>query len=506
MTGQVLFTAVATGNITVSLANPAATQSFTLSGSSTTELATNLAASINSAAIATRRSTAQVDGSTVFIYTESDLASETALATTAVSGVTLTQFAVNNTRAEVFLRVVGDDTTSGITERILSSFALFYKYEEGLTGVASNGLDDVSDILRSNHLANSTDADRGYGQAGRGIVLLNNASTPVNTEIALDANNNITIGGTAPITTNGAVEFDTLVANASGIFVPGASSSAGGTSQRIAQQTTAGNYTWTCPADVTEVVFTISGGGGGGGGGASDNSSGAGTVGGGGGGAGGGYIFEQSVEGLMPSEVYTVVVGTAGSAGGTGGGAGNGGAGGAGGTSSINGTFYSNSNITLSCGGGGNGGGGNRANGGAGGGGTGGSVSGLEFFGTTIPSTQGGANGAAGGTGGASGSNATTMPYVATLGNTGLASGGGVDNGGVAGGGGGAGAGMNGAGNGGTGHNGGDHGGGGGGGGGGFTAGSGGGTGNDSTGGTGGTGGLGVMRITYISATEANIV
>jgi hypothetical protein len=88
---------------------------------------------------------------------------------------------------------------------------------------------------------------------------------------------------------------------------------------------TAGTYTWTAPAGVTEVYVEVAGGGGGGSGGVSGSSA----SGGGGGGAGG--VAEGFVA-VTPGSQYTVTVGAAGAAGSVGGGQG-----GVGGASSFNG-------------------------------------------------------------------------------------------------------------------------------------------------------------------------
>ena len=125
------------------------------------------------------------------------------------------------TSPTVRLFVTGDmDAAVGSPAALMTSTALFYADQLGIEGVNPNGLDDVNNILRSSHLVNGLNANASYGVAGRGVTLLNNASTPVNTEIALDANNNITIAGTAPITTNGATNNQILRSDSAGQFSP----------------------------------------------------------------------------------------------------------------------------------------------------------------------------------------------------------------------------------------------------------------------------------------------
>ena len=81
--------------------------------------------------------------------------------------------------------------------------------------------------------------------------------------------------------------------------------------QVVQTYTTAGSYTWRCPADVTSVTVECWGGGGGGGGAATTATSNHTR---GGGGAGGGYVKRTSYT-VTPGTVYTVYVGNGGSAG-----------------------------------------------------------------------------------------------------------------------------------------------------------------------------------------------
>ena len=126
------------------------------------------------------------------------------------------------------LRIVGDSNQglreTEVIEGLLVGFAMFYDQDGADVDSVPRTLDNVAEILRSNHLSNTETTTAGYGVAGRGVTLLNNAATPVNTEIALDANNNITIGtdGTfvTPITTNGATTGQILIADANGNFSP----------------------------------------------------------------------------------------------------------------------------------------------------------------------------------------------------------------------------------------------------------------------------------------------
>ena len=255
------------------------------------------------------------------------------------------------TSPTVRLFVTGDtDSGTGAPEIIMTSLALFYADELGIEGVNPNGLDDVNNILRSSHLVNTLTATAGYGAPGRGVVLLNNASTPVNTEIALDANNDITINGTAPIVTNGATENQVLVADSNGNFVPAdASGGGGGTVPFASVQTATGTSTtansnaispatgdagstaatWTCPTGVLNIFIEMAAGG-------SSGCASGGNV----GGVPGGY-YEGWI-GVTPGETYTLALGNAG--------AGTGGTNGRnGGPTTFNGTINSVSSVTLNC-------------------------------------------------------------------------------------------------------------------------------------------------------------
>ena len=209
----------------------------------------------------------------------------------------------------VRLFVTGDaDSGTGAPEIIMTSLALFYADQLGIEGVNPNGLDDLNDIIRGSHLVNPVNANASYGAAGRGVTLLNNAATPVNTEIALDANNNITVDGTAPITTNGATTGQILVANASGIFSPTDVSSGGGGLLQINSFLTAGSFTYTAPTSEDPIFIEVeaSGGGGGGNGGPIAVNNTLDPIGGSSGEYGKRYI--QVVSGTA----YTIVVGIAG--------------------------------------------------------------------------------------------------------------------------------------------------------------------------------------------------
>src|SRR5262247_954414 len=76
--------------------------------------------------------------------------------------------------------------------------------------------------------------------------------------------------------------------------------------------TTAGTFTWTCPAGVTSVQAEVWAGGGGGGAGNGVDT--------GGGGGGGGAYSKKNTIAVTPSTGYTVIVGAAGLAGTTSGG------------------------------------------------------------------------------------------------------------------------------------------------------------------------------------------
>ena len=195
--------------------------------------------------------------------------------------------------------------------------------------------------------------------------------------------------------------------------------------QVVQTYTTAGSYTWRCPADVTSVTVECWGGGGGGGGAAIPGSLNHTR---GGGGAGGGYVKRTSYT-VTPGTLYTVYVGNGGSAGST-----SGGAGGSGEAS-----YFIDFN-TISATGGNGGGGGTASNGthnGAGGtkksSGNVGADVGASFYGGSGASATGvfnnnsntgnsGASGASAGTG-ADGGNASgiTAGAVVTGGVAGVA-------------------------------------------------------------------------------------
>ena len=99
------------------------------------------------------------------------------------------------TNPSVRLLVIGDaDSAIGSPNPIMTSLALFYADELGIEGVNPNGLDDVNNILRSNHLQNTVTATAGYGVPGRGIVLLDTAGT--NKELSISSNDKLRIDGT----------------------------------------------------------------------------------------------------------------------------------------------------------------------------------------------------------------------------------------------------------------------------------------------------------------------
>lgn len=113
----------------------------------------------------------------------------------------------------------------------------------------------------------------------------------------------------------------------------------------VFSRTTAGSYTWTCPANTTLVLIQAVGGGGGGGGGNAYTGA---------GGLGGNYF--QGVFNVTPGTTYTIQVGAGGIAGGGGGGGAPGGNGGS--------TYIQLSGITpTALGGTGGGSGGNSATG-----------------------------------------------------------------------------------------------------------------------------------------------
>ena len=111
---------------------------------------------------------------------------------TGINSVLGTPYSTNgviDANAIVRLRVVGDtnsqDRGQG-NEPTLSSLALFYADELGVEGVNPNGLDDVLDILRTSHLANTENELAGFQVPGRGIVLQDNSTGDPLLELAFN--------------------------------------------------------------------------------------------------------------------------------------------------------------------------------------------------------------------------------------------------------------------------------------------------------------------------------
>ena len=92
---------------------------------------------------------------------------------------------------------------------------MFYDQDGADVDSVPRTLDNVAEILRSNHLNNTETTTAGYGVNGRGVSLLNGAGAVG--EIALDSNNDITIDGTAPIVTNGATDGQILISNGTSV-------------------------------------------------------------------------------------------------------------------------------------------------------------------------------------------------------------------------------------------------------------------------------------------------
>ena len=214
---------------------------------------------------------------------------------------------------DIRVRVTGDANATIRTQAndgLLLGFGLFYDQDGADVESIPRTLDNVAEILRSNHLSNTETTTAGYGVAGRGIVLKNNASTPVDTEIALDANNNITIAGTAPITTNGATPDQILSYNGTS-FVPVDTAPASqqlnliqalgmrrttpeapsGTPSTASVQ----SFTWQVPDGVDNIFVIMAGAGSSGGGGVSN------------GGAAG--AFFQDWLRVVPGQTYNIQVG-----------------------------------------------------------------------------------------------------------------------------------------------------------------------------------------------------
>ena len=76
----------------------------------------------------------------------------------------------------VKIRVLGDADASP-DNGLLSSIGLLYKDEVAETGVEFRSLDDVNEVLRSNHLHNEFDTSASYAVAGRGIQLRDSGGT-----------------------------------------------------------------------------------------------------------------------------------------------------------------------------------------------------------------------------------------------------------------------------------------------------------------------------------------
>ena len=218
-------------------------------------------------------------------------------------------------RSGALLRIaIFGDTDADIrnqsNDALMTSMALFYADELGVEGVNPNGLDDVNDILRSSHLVNADNANASYGVAGRGVTLLNGAGT--NTEIALDSNNDITIGGTTPITTNGATSGQTLISNGTS-FIPADTAPAsqqlnliqGLGTRKTNEASGAGtiapptqqSFTWVVPPGVDNIFVIMAGAGSSGSGQSNGNVAGS-----------GGAFFQDWLR-VVPGQTYNIDIG-----------------------------------------------------------------------------------------------------------------------------------------------------------------------------------------------------
>ena len=225
------------------------------------------------------------------------------------------------TNPTVRLFVTGDmDAAVGSPAALMTSTALFYADQLGIEGVNPNGLDDVNNILRSSHLVNGLNPNASYGVAGRGVTLLNNAATPVNTELAFDANNKITRDNNVALNDNVIVDLSDVSevgTIASGQVLARNSGNTGWENQTLATPSTAlisittyeagTGGTYAIPNDATALEVEAAGAGGNGGNGSTSQTGPGGT-----GGRGGEHNTQYLPLTAGTGRTLTVTIGTAG--------------------------------------------------------------------------------------------------------------------------------------------------------------------------------------------------
>ena len=116
--------------------------------------------------------------------------------TNAVRGTHTFTSTVTPANLDIRIRVTGDSqaaTRSQSDDGLLVGFAMFYDQDGADVDSVPRTLDNVAEILRSNHLSNTETTTAGYGVAGRGIVLKDTAG--VDTELSIGSNDKIRLDG-----------------------------------------------------------------------------------------------------------------------------------------------------------------------------------------------------------------------------------------------------------------------------------------------------------------------
>ena len=253
--------------------------------------------------------------------------------TNAVRGThTFTSTVSPASNLNIRIKVTGDSqaaTRSQSDDGLLLGFAMFYDQDGADVDSVPRTLDNVAEILRSNHLSNTETTTAGYGVAGRGIVLKDTAG--VDTELSIGSNDKIRLDGvelsTGHIIEDGAgtdlaerlnIQFiDNNVFDNSGndriIVTPrrahrGTSQLQSALRNPATARTSGANgvqetFSWTCPSDVVEIYLEVTGGGSGG----STNAANGGN-----GNSGGAGAYYQGWHTVVPGNAYVVRVGQGG--------------------------------------------------------------------------------------------------------------------------------------------------------------------------------------------------
>ena len=233
---------------------------------------------------------------------------------------------------DIRVRVTGDANATIRTQAndgLLLGFGLFYDQDGADVESIPRTLDNVAEILRSNHLSNTETTTAGYGVAGRGIVLKDTAG--VDTELSIGSNDKIRLDG-VELSTGHIIEddagtdlaerlniqfIDNNVFDNSGndriIITPRRGHRSVPQLQNVLRRPTtafSGNsdgiqetFSWTCPADIVEIYLQIVGGG-------ASGSGGSGQMGDGSGGGAGAYY--QGWHTVVPGNSYVLRIGRGG--------------------------------------------------------------------------------------------------------------------------------------------------------------------------------------------------